>query len=147
MRSETPCFRPAGGSEGAGAMGREAETILVVEDEPEVRGAVVEMLQEMGFTVLAAASGLEAVEVSAGYQREIHLLLTDLIMPGMTGRLLFDMLSAQRPDMDVIFMSGYVEDTRQLVMEPPLHYLQKPLDWGKLEKKVNEVFEEKRKKG
>ncbi len=128
-------------------MGRETETILVVEDEPEVREAVVEMLREMGFTVLAASSGPEAVEVSAGYQGKIHLLLTDLIMPGMTGRSLVDTLSARRPGMDVIFMSAYVEDTRQPVVEPPIHYLQKPLDWGKLEKKMSEVIEKRRRKG
>jgi CheY-like chemotaxis protein len=123
------------------------DTILVVDDEPEVRSVLAGMLREMGFTVLEASSGPEALELSAKHRGEIHLLLTDLIMPGMTGRLLADTLLAQRPGMDVIFMSGYVDDSRQGTLEPGLHYIQKPVDWHKLEKKVKEALEKRRRKG
>lgn len=127
-------------------MAHEMETILVVDDEPDVRSVMADSLREMGYAVLEASSGPEALELGAKHRGEIHLLLTDLIMPGMTGRLLADTLRARRPGMGVIFMSGYVDDSRQEALEPGLHYIPKPVDWDKLGKKVREVLAKRKKK-
>src|SRR5512134_3685191 len=89
------------------------ETILVVDDEDDVRDAIIGMLEEMGFQALEASSGQEALDLCERYRDRIHLLLTDLIMPGMTGRQLADTLTALRPGLNVVFMSGHIDGSRQ----------------------------------
>jgi CheY-like chemotaxis protein len=118
-------------------------TILVVDDEPDVRAVVADMLREAGYSVLEASSGPEALDIGARHPGDIRLLLTDLIMPGMTGRMLADALGANRPGMAVIFMSGHVDDSRQAAREPGLHYLRKPIDWEKLESMVRDLIEKR----
>ncbi len=118
---------------------KRTETILVVDDEEDVRGAIIGMLEEMGFHAIEASSGPEALDLCARYRGKIHLLLTDLIMPGMTGRQLADTLSALRPGLNVIFMSGHIDGSRQETLEPGLQYIQKPVDWERLQQKIFEV--------
>jgi CheY-like chemotaxis protein len=85
------------------------QTILLVEDEPALRSLGQKILARLGYRVLAAANGCEAMEVAANYPFHIDLLFTDVIMPGMNGRELSERLSLERPDMKVLFTSGYTE--------------------------------------
>jgi CheY-like chemotaxis protein len=84
-----------------------AETLLVVDDDPDVRDLTAEILRERGYRILEAGSGEEAVRLAADYPRTIHLLLTDVLMPRMDGPTLADLLRARRPGMKVLFMTGY----------------------------------------
>jgi two-component system, cell cycle sensor histidine kinase and response regulator CckA len=86
-------------------------TILVVDDEPGVRRLVVRILERAGMHVLVADSGPQALETSAGHPHAIDLLLTDVMMPGMTGPELAQQLALQRPGLKVLLMSGYTAGT------------------------------------
>ena len=105
------------------------ETILLVEDEKPVRELVARVLEKHGYSVLQAATGVEAVEIWRGHKNDIALLLTDLVMPeNMNGRELAEKLWADRADLKVIFSSGYSADIvgKDFKLEPELNYLQKP---------------------
>jgi two-component system, cell cycle sensor histidine kinase and response regulator CckA len=86
------------------------ETILVAEDEPAVRGLVTRTLRHAGYTVLEAADGREAVRLYEGYEKEIHVIVTDLVMPGLGGRQFAELAMRRRPGVKVLYMSGYAED-------------------------------------
>jgi DNA-binding response OmpR family regulator len=86
------------------------ETILLVEDEASLRAIAREILEEHGYRVLDAAGATEAVEIAARHPEPIHLLFTDVVMPGMNGRLLARVLVATRPTLRVLYMSGYTDD-------------------------------------
>lgn len=85
------------------------ETILVVEDEEIVRTLACEALGILGYVTLPAASPREAIEISSTHEGSIHLVLTDVVLPQMDGRRLFDSLSSKRPDLKVLYVSGYTE--------------------------------------
>jgi PAS domain S-box-containing protein len=105
------------------------ETILMVEDEKPVRELVARVLEKQGYKVLQAGTGAEAIKVWHLHKNEIHLMLTDLIMPGaMNGRELAESLWAERPDLKVIFTSGYSADIvgKDFKIESDLNFLQKP---------------------
>jgi two-component system cell cycle sensor histidine kinase/response regulator CckA len=126
---------------------RGSETILVVEDEAPVRAVTRQLLERNGYTVLEAPDGpaaLALVDGAAG-SRHIDLLLTDVIMPGMSGRELADKLKARRPNVRVLFMSGYTGDAvvRHGMLEPGLAYLEKPFRPPVLLKKVRGVLQSK----
>src|SRR5436190_11435403 len=86
------------------------ETILLVEDEEAVRKLSVRVLEMYGYRVLEAASGEKALDLCASHTADIDLLLTDMVMPGMSGRELSNRLKPQRKGMKVLFMSGYTDD-------------------------------------
>ena len=86
------------------------ETILLLEDEASLRELVQEWLAEMSYAVLEAKSGAEALEISKSHSGSIHLLLTDVVMPGMSGRELAERLVSPRPEMKVLFISGYTNN-------------------------------------
>ena len=88
-------------------------TVLVAEDDASVRTLLVRMLERKGLRILAARSGEEAMAIARGYHGEIHVLVSDLIMPGMSGAQLFEELSPLRPKMRVLFITGYPADTLQ----------------------------------
>jgi two-component system cell cycle sensor histidine kinase/response regulator CckA len=88
---------------------RNGETLLVVEDEADVRALTVEILTLQGYQVLAAANGPEALRISGEHDGPIHLLLTDLVMPHMSGKELAEQMNSRRPDMRVLYMSGYAD--------------------------------------
>jgi PAS domain S-box-containing protein len=118
------------------------ETVLVVEDEQSVRDLTVKMLEKLGYRILTAASGAEAIEISCTHAGPIALLLTDVVMPNMSGRQLADALRPQRPDMKVLFLSGYTEDTivNHGVLDPNVQFLPKPFSREVLARKMREVL-------
>ncbi|MDQ7785429.1 MAG: PAS domain S-box protein [Desulfomonilaceae bacterium] len=118
------------------------ETILVVEDEETVRNLVSEALEELGYTVVRVGSPEEAIRTSADHPGPIHLLLTDVVLPQMDGKSLFEFLAPSRPDMKVLYISGYTENfiVRRGVLEPGIHFLQKPFTVDDLARKVREAL-------
>ena len=119
------------------------ETILLVEDEAGVRRLSLTVLRTQGYVVLEAASGDIALEVARSETGPIHLVVTDVVMPGMSGRELWDRLRVLRPDSRVLFMSGYTDDViaRHGVLEPGIAFLQKPFTPLGLAQKVREVLD------
>src|SRR5271157_3523106 len=130
----------AGESDPPKALG--GETILVVEDEQAVRELTVRMLRRIGYQVLTAASGAEAVEVCKAHAGHIALLLTDVVMPGMSGAQLADTLTAARPEMKVLYLSGYTENTvvHHGVLDPGVDFLPKPFSREALATKIREIL-------
>jgi two-component system, cell cycle sensor histidine kinase and response regulator CckA len=122
------------------------ETILAVEDEIEVRKLVAEILRGRGYTVIEASDGEEAVKVARKNARKrIHLLLTDVVMPGMSGRELAGTLGLQYPKMKVLYMSGYTDNAivHHGVLEQGVNYIQKPFTLDALARKVREVLDQR----
>jgi PAS domain S-box-containing protein len=105
-----------------------SETILLVEDEEIVRSLVCSVLQAQGYTVLEADSGPEALRISSAHKDPIHLMLTDIVMPHMSGRELANRFSLLRPEMRILYMSGYTDDAtiQDSELEPATFLLQKP---------------------
>jgi len=116
------------------------ETILVVEDEEDVRRLAVRILERQGYRVLGASSGDDALVLS---KEPIHLMLTDVVMPGMSGRQLADQLISLHPKMKVLYMSGYTDDAivHHGVLEEGVNYIQKPFTIDGLTRKVREVLD------
>jgi hypothetical protein len=137
----------AEGSEGGGEIVKRSggETILVVEDEKVVRDLTVKLLHQLGYEVLTASSGAEALEASAAHRGPIGLLLTDVVMPGMSGRQLADTLVQSRPDTKVLYLSGYTENTvvHHGVLDPGVNFLPKPFSREVLGRKLREMFARK----
>ncbi len=119
------------------------ETALLVEDEPEVRGLVERILRMYGYTVLSAGSPAEAIALSANRPGTIDILVTDVIMPGMNGRELARVLSASRPELRVLYMSGYTDAViaKQGILEPGTAFVSKPFTPDVLARKVREVLD------
>jgi len=122
---------------------RGTETILVVEDEVMVRDLTLEVLKESGYTVIAAERPDDALRICTQNQVPIDLLLTDVVMPGMSGLELAERLKPQRPKMKVLYVSGYTADAvaRRGMSDPKTAFLQKPFAPGALVRKVREVLE------
>jgi CheY-like chemotaxis protein len=123
---------------------RGSETILLVEDEDSVRELACRILMGEGYLVLEASNGEEALQISANYPDSIHLLLTDVVMPGgMSGRQLAANLSALRPQMKVLYMSGYTDDAivHHGVLDEGIAFLQKPFTLIMLTHKVRQVLD------
>ncbi|HEY3123262.1 MAG TPA: PAS domain S-box protein [Thermoanaerobaculia bacterium] len=119
------------------------ETLLLVEDEPEVRSLVQRILKTQGYTVVTAANPDEALAVAREFKGPIQLMVTDVVMPGMSGLQLAERLAPTRPDMRVLFMSGYTNDAigHQGVLDPGTAFLQKPFTPNALARKVREVLD------
>jgi PAS domain S-box-containing protein len=122
---------------------RGSETILLVEDEAGVRELVRRILVAYGYTVLTASRGDEALQVCGCHEGSVHLLMTDVVMPGMSGRALADRLTALYPNVKVLYMSGYTDATiaRNGELEDGAMFLQKPFTPGALARKVREVLD------
>jgi CheY-like chemotaxis protein len=119
-----------------------SETVLVVEDQEPVRHLAVSVLKEHGYRVLEASQGEEALALTERHDGPIHLLLTDVIMPYMTGRALADRLKIARPETKLLYMSGYGTEviTNHGLLEPNAPYLAKPFTPDALVEKVREVL-------
>jgi two-component system cell cycle sensor histidine kinase/response regulator CckA len=122
---------------------RGSETILVVEDDPFVRSAVLRQLRALGYRLLDAPDPATALQVAAAFPEPIHLLLTDLVMPGMDGRMLARELLAVRPTTKVLYMSGYTEHVavRSTTFDPGDRLLEKPFTAIALADAIREVLE------
>ena len=118
------------------------KTVLVVEDDDEVRGIVRELLGQQGFMVLEARQGKDALALAENYTQPVHLLLTDVVMPGMGGKELADSLRKIMPTVRVLFMSGYTQDSafRQEVADGGRAFIQKPFSMTALVGKIREVL-------
>jgi PAS domain S-box-containing protein len=123
--------------------GQGTGTILLVEDEDGVRELTARTLILQGYQVLVAGNGQEALQVSAGFDGQIDLLLTDVVMPLMDGRALVKQLQPQRPDMRVLYMSGYADRplVRQFMSDPKIAFLAKPFTMEALIEKIHTVLE------
>jgi two-component system, cell cycle sensor histidine kinase and response regulator CckA len=119
------------------------ETILLVEDESSVRGLAARVLRHQGYRILEAINGSEALKMAEKHKERIHLLLTDVIMPQIGGKELFDQLKPLRPDLKVLFMSGYTDNAivQQGTLSPGIAFLQKPFSPIFLTHRVREILE------
>ena len=110
------------------------ETILVVDDEPSLKTLVTAILRPLGYTMLEAGSGAEAMEISDAFSGRIDILLTDVIMPGMNGKELAEAITARRPETRVIYMSGYTDNAiaHHGVLDPGVVLIEKPITADKL---------------
>jgi PAS domain S-box-containing protein len=122
---------------------RGTETVLLVEDSELVRPLVAEVLESYGYTVLAAVDGIEALALAAAHPGSIDVLLADVVMPRMSGRELADRLLVGRPDLRLLFMSGYPADTvvRHGVAESRVDFIQKPFVADELAAAVRRVVD------
>ncbi len=120
-----------------------SETILFVEDEESVRELVRDFLITTGYQVLEAPDGAKALEIAAAHEGAIDLLVTDVVMPRLSGREVATRLSAERPDLKVLYISGYTDDSifRHGVLEGGVAFLQKPFNLKALAQKIREVFD------
>ena len=118
------------------------ETVLVVEDEDIVRELVCEVLEDQGYNVICAANGLEALRVAAEFDGTIHLLVTDVIMPHMNGHELAEKLSSLRPEMKILYVSGYSDNDigDHGILDPRFELLQKPFTPQTLARKIRDVI-------
>jgi len=139
----------ASGTGTAAAAARGHETVLLVEDDDSVRAIAVRTLRSQGFQVLEAVDGVAALEVAAGYEGTIHLLLTDVVMPRMGGKELAARLLELRPETKVLYASGYTRNAivHHGVLEQGTNFLQKPYVPDGLARKVREVIDGGRETG
>jgi PAS domain S-box-containing protein len=119
------------------------ETILIVEDERSLRNLCRRILQTAGYTVLEAGTGAEALLVLEKYSEPVHLMLTDVVMPGMSGRELAQRLADVRPEMKVLYTSGYTDDAmlRHGALDDPTRFVAKPYTAEDLKRKVRTVLD------
>ncbi len=124
---------------------RGTETILLVEDEDVVRGLARKILMQAGYSVLDAKSGDEAIRLCHAHAGPIDLLLTDVVMPEISGKEVADRLLELRPSIRVLFMSGYTDEAivQHGVLDANVKFIQKPFTWVGLTKKVGEVLNRK----
>ncbi|MBM4329406.1 MAG: response regulator [Deltaproteobacteria bacterium] len=139
MEESTKDPYPSGVHEKTGG----TESILLVEDEESVRDVASEALETLGYHVLQASSAEEAITISTDHPGQIDLLLADVILPKMDGRSLFSSLVASRPEMKVLYMSGYTEDyiVHHGVLDPEISFLSKPFTLDALAARVREKLD------
>ncbi len=122
---------------------RGTETVLVVEDEASVRALTSRILRGHGYRVLHAANGIEALEIAQKYEGAIHLLITDVVMPGMGGKALVSQLKTIRPETKVLYVSGYTDNAivHHGILDSGVAFLQKPFTVDGLVRKARAVMD------
>lgn len=120
-----------------------SETILLVEDNEQVRDLSLSVLERQGYAVLVAKNGREAESIATRYSGTIDLLLTDVIMPYMDGKHLYERISAKHPEVKALYMSGYADDTvsEHGVGDVPFHFIQKPFSVNALTSRIRSVLD------
>lgn len=121
------------------------ETILVVEDEERIRLLICSALTRLGYSVLLSGSPPEAQAIEKNHKGVIHLMLTDVVMPGMNGKILFETITHARPEMKVLFMSGYTENViaERGVLKEGVNFIQKPFSIKELALKLGSILSQK----
>ena len=129
----------------AAASGSLGETILLVEDDPQVRAVVGRMLESLDYRVLSAGDGDDALALARAFEGPIELLVSDLVMPGLGGREVAERLRQSNPETAVLFMSGYSDEavTRRGVVDPNASFLEKPFATADLARRVREILEQR----
>ncbi|MBW1783708.1 MAG: PAS domain-containing protein, partial [Deltaproteobacteria bacterium] len=124
----------------------QGETILVVEDETSLLKMVKKTLEQLGYTVLATENAKEAPDMVRAHSDDIHLLLTDVVMPEMSGNELAEQISDLRPNTKTLFMSGYtnIAALHHRILEEGVYFIQKPFSLDTLARKVREVIDDER---
>jgi two-component system cell cycle sensor histidine kinase/response regulator CckA len=119
-----------------------SETVLVVEDEVAVRTLAGRILRDRGYIALEATEGMEALQMVQEYSGVIHLILTDVIMPGMSGKELVSKIEKMRPDIKALYISGYTDEAivRHGILDPDVAFLEKPFTINGFLSKVQEVL-------
>src|SRR6266404_3970320 len=119
------------------------ETVLLVEDEEMVRKLSREILEMNGYRVLSAANGHEACQLCEAYDGEIHLVITDVVMPQMSGRELAERVLKERPEILILYMSGYTDEAivRHGVLDDSMTFLRKPFTPDSFTRKVSALLE------
>jgi CheY-like chemotaxis protein len=138
----------AGGGSGADladariGQGRGTETILFIEDDDAVRALTKRVLQRYGYTVLEASRGTDGVRLAAAHPAPIHLLITDVVMPGISGRMVAEQIGRSHPETKVLYVSGYTTDNvlRTGVLHDAVQFLQKPFAPEAIARKVREIL-------
>ena len=122
---------------------RGIETVLVLEDQPDVRALIEKTLRRYGYSAVVAADGPEAIAAARAHDHPIHLMLTDVVLPGTSGREVANQVLADRPTLRVLYMSGYTEDAihHHGVLESGLAFIQKPFTTDSLVRKIREVLD------
>jgi two-component system cell cycle sensor histidine kinase/response regulator CckA len=138
-------LEPVGAAGTSSSQNGGSETVLLVEDEESVRQLVRETLESKGYKVLEADNGEAALRIVSNHLDKIDMLITDVVMPGMSGRELSARLCASRPQTKVLYLSGYTEDAigHEGVVDPDTAFLQKPFTLQMLSRKVREVLGER----
>jgi CheY-like chemotaxis protein len=139
-RVEESAEAPAEAAAPATGLERGSETVLLVEDEDGVRKLVHDVLTGRGYTVLQASCPNDALDLSLGHAGKIDLLVTDVVMPQMSGRVLAERLAAARPEMKLLFISGYSEDG-VLTSSSQASLLRKPFTPAALSQKVRQILD------
>ena len=118
------------------------KTVLVVDDEPEVRKLVSAMVTQFGYNVLTADSGEHALTLYKNHKEPIELLITDVVAPGMSGPMLADKLTAQQPDLKVLYISGYdnTHVVQKYVVEKGHELLTKPFTADEMQAKIRQML-------
>ena len=144
-RVEEAADAPAPIPQTAAPILRGEETILLVEDEPAVRKLVSTILRSRGYRVLVAGDGLEALQLLESHAGSVKLLLTDVVMPEMSGRELAERVLARTPEVRVVFMSGYTSEVVGAgdLLQPGVNYLQKPFGPESLAQMVRRLLDDK----
>jgi CheY-like chemotaxis protein len=139
-RFESPADGAGPAAGGPGLTGR--ETVLLVEDDDAVRMVTAAMLRSLGYRVVEAAGGVEAVKRCREHAGPIHLLLTDVVMPVMNGREVADRVRGLVPGVKTLFMSGYTDDSvlQHRILDEGVAFLSKPLSHEALGRQVREVL-------
>ncbi len=141
-RHDQPAVVASGGAPEPEAL--HSGTLLIVEDEAELRGLAALVLRRKGYYVLEAGNGVEALEQLAQHEGGVNLMITDMVMPGMSGRDLAERVRTLDPHIQVLFISGYTDAaiTQQGVLRLGGAFLQKPFTPASLARKVHEVLRE-----
>jgi CheY-like chemotaxis protein len=118
------------------------EVVLVVEDEPIVRGVILEMLSDQGYRTIEAIDGPSALQILRDQAQRVDLLVTDIGLPGMNGRQLADFAREARPDLNILFTTGYAADAASAkgFLKPGMRMITKPFDLDNLSRMIGEMI-------